>query len=151
LSKADVISFICLKLETASEMAIEIYNYRIMKKVSNSEKSIEKTSGLGGFDFTDFFFVLVVLVGLVDLALDLEALAIPPAFPLSHFSSDLLMVIEKPIQTNLRHLSLNFISLHSTSLNDTKFKASCKADALPISSSLYPSSFRLLRVSAKER
>jgi hypothetical protein len=46
------------------------------------------------------------------------------------------MVIEKPIQTNLRYLSLNFISLHSTSLNDTKFKASCKADALPISSSV---------------
>jgi hypothetical protein len=38
---------------------------------------------------TAFFFVLVVLVDLVDLALDLEALAIPPAFPLSHFSSDL--------------------------------------------------------------
>jgi hypothetical protein len=31
-----------LKLETASEMAIEIYNYRVIKKVSNSEKSIEK-------------------------------------------------------------------------------------------------------------
>jgi hypothetical protein len=51
------------------------------------------TSGLGGFDLTAFFFVLVVLVGLVDLALDLEALAIPPAFPLSHFSSDLLKIL----------------------------------------------------------
>jgi hypothetical protein len=33
---------------------------------------------------TDFFFVLIVLVGLVDLALDLEALAIPPAFACSN-------------------------------------------------------------------
>jgi hypothetical protein len=37
---------------------------------------------------TAFFFVFVVLVGLVDLALDLEALAIPPALPLWENSAD---------------------------------------------------------------
>ena len=42
LSKSEVVSLICLNLETASEMAIQIYNYRVLKKVSNSEKSIEK-------------------------------------------------------------------------------------------------------------
>jgi hypothetical protein len=42
LSKSEVVSLICLNLEIASEMAIEIYNYRVLKKVSNSTESIEK-------------------------------------------------------------------------------------------------------------
>jgi hypothetical protein len=42
LSKSEVVSLICLNLEITSEMAIEIYNYRVIKKVSNSKESIEK-------------------------------------------------------------------------------------------------------------
>jgi hypothetical protein len=42
LSKSEVVSLVCLNLEITSEYAIQIYNYRVLKKVSNSEKSIEK-------------------------------------------------------------------------------------------------------------